>query len=96
MGRCLVSIRELKSGCKHYLHLARKGESVVITAHGEPVGRLLPISPEATGQDLAARLAAACGTGLAQWSGHNLRRRKPVASLLRGETVARLLVEDRE
>ena len=91
MTQALVSIRELKSRLSHYLRLTRNGESVVITDHGVPIGRIVPM-----GQDLGERLAAMRETGLAQWSGHKLRRRKPVAKLLGRKTVAQLLVEDRE
>jgi len=96
MAQPLVSIRELKSRLSHYLRLARKGESVVITDHGVPIGRIVPIGQDRTGQDLGERLAAMRDTGLAQWSGQKLRRRKPVAKLLGRKTVAQLLVEDRE
>ena len=85
MAQPLVSIRELKSRLSHYLRLTRNGESVIITDHGVPIG-----------QDLGGRLAAMRDTGLAQWSGHKLRRRKPVARLLGRKTVAQLLVDDRE
>ena len=61
MTQFVVSIRELKSRLSHYLRLARKGESVVITDRGVPVGRIVPI-----GQDLAQRLAAMREVGLAQ------------------------------
>jgi len=91
MTQSLVSIRELKSRLSHYLRLTRKGESVVITDRGLPIGRIVPI-----GQDLDQRLAAMRETGLAQWSGHKLRPRKPVAKLIGRKTVAQLLVEDRE
>jgi prevent-host-death family protein len=53
MAQFIVSIRELKSRLSHYLRLARKGESVVITDRGLPIGRIVPI-----GQDLEQRLAA--------------------------------------
>ena len=64
---------------------------MVITDHGVPIGRIVPM-----GQDLGERLATMRETGLVQWSGHKLRRRKPVAKLLGRKTVAQLLVEDRE
>ncbi len=48
------------------------------------------------GQDLGGRLAAMREAGLAQWSGHKLCRRKPVAKLLGEKTVAQLLVEERK
>jgi prevent-host-death family protein len=91
MAQSLVSIRELKSRLSHYLRLARKGESVVITDRGVPIGRIVPM-----GQDLGQRLAAMREAGLIQWSGHRLRRRKPVAKVKGRKTVAQLLVEDRE
>ena len=96
MAQSLVSIRELKSRLSHYLRLTRKGESVVITDHGVPIGRIVPIGQDRAGRDLGGRLAAMREAGLAQWSGHKLRRRKPVAKLLGRKTVAQLLVADRE
>jgi antitoxin (DNA-binding transcriptional repressor) of toxin-antitoxin stability system len=63
----------------------------VITDRGVPVGRIVPI-----GQDIDQRLAAMRETGLAQWSGNKLRRRRPVAKLRGRKTVAQLLVEERE
>ncbi len=91
MAQPLVSIRELKSRLSHYLRLTRNGESVVITDHGVPIGRIVPI-----GQALGERLDAMRESGLTQWSGRKLRRRKPVAKLLGTKTVAQLLVDDRE
>ena len=91
MAQSLVSIRELKSRLSHYLRLTRKGESVVITDRGLPIGRIVPI-----GQDLDQRLAAMCETGHAQWSGRKLRSRAPVAKVRGRGSVAALVVEDRE
>ncbi len=91
MSQALVSIRELKSRLSHYLRLTRKGESVVITDRGVPIGRIVPM-----GQDVDQRIAAMRETGHAQWSGQKLRRRKPVAKLRGRASVSRLLVEDRE
>lgn len=53
MAQSPVSIRELKSRLSHYLRLTRKGESVVITDRGVPIGRIVPM-----GQGLGQRLAA--------------------------------------
>lgn len=89
MSQSVVSIRELKSRLSFYLRLTRKGESVVITDRGVPTGRIVPI-----GQDLEQRLMREAG--LAQWIGHKLGRRKPVAKLRGEKTVAQLLVEDCE
>jgi len=86
-----VSIRELKSRLSHYLRLTRKGESVVITDRGVPIGRIVPM-----GQDLGQRVAAMCEAGQAQWNGRKLPPRKPVAKLRGKGSVAQLVVEDRE
>lgn len=91
MARAHVSIRELKSRLSHYLRLTRKGESVVITDRGVPIGRIVPM-----GQDLGGRLAAMREAGQAVWSGRKLRPRAPVAKVRGRGSVARLLVEDRE
>jgi prevent-host-death family protein len=90
MSQAVVSIRELKSRLSHYLQLTRKGESVVITDRGVPVGRIVPV-----GQGLEQRIDALRAAGLLQWSGRKLRRRKPVVSVKGRKTVAQLLVEDR-
>lgn len=90
MGQSRVSIRELKSRLSHYLRLTRRGESVVITDRGVPVGRIVPI-----GQDLDQRLAAMLESGQAQWSGRKLGPRAPVAKVRGRDSVADLLVEDR-
>jgi prevent-host-death family protein len=91
MAQSLVSIRELKSRLSHYLRLTRKGESVVITDRGVPIGRIVPM-----GQDLDQRLAAMRETGQAQWSGRKLGHRKPVAKRRGRGSVAQLIVEDRD
>ena len=91
MRQSLVSIRELKARLSHYLRLTRKGESVVITDRGVPIGRIVPI-----GQDLHQRLAAMQEAGLLQWSGRKLGHRDPVAKVRGRGSVARLLIEDRE
>ena len=91
MAQSLVSIRELKSRLSYYLRLARKGESVVITDRGLPIGRIVPI-----GQDLDQRLAAMRESGHAQWSGRKLRSRAPVAKMRGRGSVAALMVKDRE
>ena len=91
MAQSPVSIRELKSRLSHYLRLTRKGESVVITDRGVPIGRIVPM-----GQDLGQRVAAMCEAGQAQWSGRKLAPRKPVAKVRGKGTVAQLVVDDRE
>ena len=87
MAQFPVSIKELKSRLSHYLRLMRKGESVVITDRGVPIGRIVPM-----GQDLDQRLAAMRETGQVRWSGRKLDHRKPVAKLRGRGSVAQLIV----
>ena len=91
MDRTQVSIRELKSRLSHYLRLTKAGESVVITERGKPIGRIVPI-----GKPLDGRLAAMTESGLAEWSGQRLKSAAPVARVRGTQTVADLVVEDRE
>lgn len=37
-----VSVRELKARLSEYLRKLKPGEEIIVTAHGKPVGRLLP------------------------------------------------------
>ena len=90
MTQAIVSIRELKSRLSQYLRLTRKGETVVITDRGVPIGRIVPV-----GLDLDQRVAAMCEAGLAHWNGKKLRRRKPVTAVIGSKSVAQVLVDDR-
>ena len=90
MAQSLVSIRELKSRLSHYLRLTRKGESVVITDRGVPIGRIVPV-----GQDLEQKIEAMRAAGLVEWNGRMLPPRKPLGRVKGRKTVAQLLVDDR-
>jgi prevent-host-death family protein len=85
-----VGVRELKARLSHYLRLVRGGETVFITEHGRPVGRIVPF--HATVEERLADLIAA---GSVAWSGQPLRPIEPVARIDGSPTIADLLVEDR-
>lgn len=87
----VTTIRELKAQLSTYLHRVEAGETVTITRHGKPVGRIVPV--ETT---LAARLAALEQAGLLAWSGEQLPPLAPVAQTQGLITVTELLVEARE
>ncbi|MEX2124107.1 MAG: type II toxin-antitoxin system prevent-host-death family antitoxin [Woeseia sp.] len=55
-----VSVRELKNRLSEYLRRVQSGEEIVVTSHGEPVGRLVgPTPPSVHPEDDAlARLRA--------------------------------------
>ena len=92
-----VPVRELKDHLSEYLRRAQRGEELVITSHGRPVGRLL--GPRPAGQEPEAEAVA------------RLRElpfvRPPRSGKVRGSTrptrwkpgeptLADLLLEDRE
>lgn len=86
-----VGIRELKAHLSRYLRRVKAGATLVITERGKPIGRLLPIKPDAE-----TRLAELAQVGLLEWSGRKLAPRQPVARPRGKRTVAELLLEDRE
>ncbi|MDX9953638.1 MAG: type II toxin-antitoxin system prevent-host-death family antitoxin [Anaerolineae bacterium] len=85
-----TTIRELKAQLSTYLRRVESGETVTITRHGKPVGRIVPV--EAT---LEARMEALEQAGLLVWNGEHLPPLAPVAHTAGAATVAQLLVEDR-
>jgi prevent-host-death family protein len=91
MSQVTVGIRELKAHLSSYVRQVKSGASVVITEHGRPVGRIVPISPS-----LEARLQDLREAGLAAWSGQKLSPIAPVAHTRGERMVADLLLEDRE
>lgn len=85
-----TTIRELKAQLSAYLRRVESGETVTITRHGKPVGRIVPV--EAT---LEARLEALEQAGLLAWNGERLPSLAPAVHTTGVVTVAQLLVEDR-
>ena len=90
MSEMRVGVRELKSRLSEYLRRVKTGDTIVITDHGRPVGRIVPAE-----QPLAARLAAMIEAGALAWSGQKLEPMVPVAQVRAGHCVADLLIEDR-
>ena len=91
MSQVTVGIRELKAHLSSYVRQVKSGASVVITEHGKPVGRIVPIGPS-----LETRLQELREAGLAAWSGRALSPIAPVAHTRGDQMVADLLLEDRE
>lgn len=86
-----VNVRELKSRLSHYLRLVKAGTPVEITERGVPIGRIVP-----TVLPIEDRIETMVASGLMAW---NRRRLKPIAPVARTrgkQTVAGLLIEDRE
>jgi len=44
--RVEVGVRELKNSLSHFIDLAQMGNEVIVTEHGKPVARLVPVSED--------------------------------------------------
>jgi len=77
-----VGIRDLKARLSEYMKQVKSGQSIVITEHGKPVGRILPV-----GMSLEDRFEMLRKAGLVEWNGKKLRRIKPPA-INRGDKMA--------
>ncbi len=91
MTQLTVGIRELKARLSGYLQQVKAGSTLVITDRGQPIGRIVPIKPS-----LETQMQELLQTGLVTWSGHPLIPLEPVAKVQGQQTVADLLLENRE
>jgi len=86
-----AGIRDLKAHLSRYLRQVEAGQTVTITRHGEPIGRIVPIT-----QRTEAQLDSLRDAGLIAWNRQKLKPLAPVAQARGDRSVADLLVEDRE
>lgn len=91
MTQLTVGIRELKARLSGYLQQVKAGSTLVITDRGQPIGRIVPIKPS-----LETQMQELLQTGLVTWSGHRLIPLEPAAKVQGRQTVADLLLENRE
>ncbi len=88
-----VGIRELKTHLSKYVRQVKSGDTIVITDHGKPVGRIVPVE-----QTVEEKILALRDSGFLEWSGEKLSL-DPItpAVKLRDDVLASdLLLEDRE
>ena len=86
-----IGVREFKAHLSEYLRRVKAGQTIVITEHGRPVGRVVPAT-----QSREERLQAMLQIGLIAWNGKKLKPMQPVARLRGKRTIADLLIENRE
>lgn len=86
-----VGIRDLKARLSEYLQKVKNGQSIIITEHGKPVGRILPVATS-----LEERLEMLRRAGLVEWNGEKLRRIKPPAVNRGDKQVSDIVVELRD
>ena len=91
MSEMRVGVRDLKARLSKYLRQVRQGQTVIITDHGRPVGRLSPVD-----QPLDERLKSLQDAGLVAWNNQKLKPVKPAAVNRSDQQIADILVEMRE
>lgn len=92
MGERRIGIRELKAKLSECVREVRSGGTIVVTARGRPVARMI-----ADASSLRERLDALTNAGVIVWSGRRLKPMKPLAPVRsRRRTVADLISENRE
>jgi prevent-host-death family protein len=92
LNEVTVGVRELKAHLSEYLRGVRSGQTIVITDHGQVVGRILPASD----QPAEERLRRLQEAGLLAWNGQMLESIQPPAINHSQRSVSDLVVEMRE
>lgn len=89
-----VGVRELKNRLSHYLDLAKKGESVTVTARGREVAVILPAGRTTEETEEKEWLMKLVREGKATWNGG-----KPLGASrriqVRGKPLSEMVIEDR-
>jgi prevent-host-death family protein len=91
MEQTKVGIRELKENLSKYMAKVKSGQSIVITEHGKPVGRIIP-----EGQSLEERIEALRKAGVIAWNGEKLRDIEPPAENRSDKLASDIVIEMRE
>jgi prevent-host-death family protein len=89
-----VGIREAKARLSQLLKIVRKGNEIVLTERGRPVGKIVPLPKE--GRSLAARIGDLEDAGVIEVASARPRQNLPPPIPVGGEVAQRLLREDRE
>ena len=92
MAERRIGIRKLKFKLSECVREVRSGGTIVVTARGRPVARMI-----ADASLLRERLEVLTNAGVILWSGRRLKPMKPVARVRTSRrTIAGLLSENRE
>ncbi len=89
-----VGIREAKARLSQLLKIVQKGNEIVLTERGRPVGKIVPLPKEAL--SLAARMKELEQAGVVEPISAKRRQTLPPPIPVGGEIAWRLLKEDRE
>jgi prevent-host-death family protein len=91
MGELSVGVRELKARLSQYLREVKAGQTIVITDHGAPVGRIVP-----AGASVEARIQTMVTAGLAEWNGRKFMPPAPKIVNRNAQLLSDLITEGRE
>jgi prevent-host-death family protein len=91
MDQVMVGVRDLKAHLSEYLRQVRRGQTIVITDHGQAVGRITPFA-----QPLEERLRFLQEAGLLDWNGQALPPLESPVKNRSGKLMSDLVVEMRE
>jgi prevent-host-death family protein len=84
MAHQKVGIRDLKAQLSEYLRQVKAGETVIITEHGRPIGRIVP-EPVS----LEERVRNLTESGEILWDGNKIPQFDPV-----GDNESQMLLSD--
>jgi prevent-host-death family protein len=93
-----LGVRAVRDHFSERLEYVRAGGTVVVTDHGRPVARLVPIEPAADDNSIPARLRRAAESGEIDWDGtwpmpSPPRRRVKLRGA--GPSLSEMVMEDR-
>jgi prevent-host-death family protein len=83
-----VGIRDLRDGLSRYLRRVRRGEAILVTEHGRPVARIIPVG-------IPADLERLIAEGRLTWSGRRFRAPTKVPRPKPGPLASDYISEDR-
>ncbi len=89
-----VGIREAKTRLSQLLKMVQKGNEILLTERGRPVGKIVPLPKEAL--PLAVRVRELEQAGLVESASSCRHRALPPPIPVTGEVAQRLLREDRD
>jgi prevent-host-death family protein len=85
-----VGVRDLKARLSQHLRRVKAGGTIVVTEHGRPIARLVPIEA-----DVSERIHGLVQAGTLAWSGRPLPPAPFAPQVRPGASVSDLLIEDR-
>ena len=86
-----TGFRDLKAKLSAYMRRVKTGETIVITEHGKPIGRIIPID-----QSTQEQIATLVDAGLISWNYQKLSHLTPLGKTKGDRSLSDLLLEDRD